>query len=164
LRKSPGGNVKGQPGKDVKMHNTTLHDTQYLHCCYNTQTRFTVMNSISTYELTTKCLLLRHAAILQAARWILNASGKLYKEYYTANFLHLYLPLRSHAPHLLTVLLLSSQTVNYVRFAFSALASSALTLLVGRQEEHLPCKNLSDEVLMWLSSCSKVHIVCIWSS
>jgi len=28
---------------------------------------------------------------------------------------------------------------------------SALTLLVGHQEEHLACKKLSDEVLAWLS-------------
>jgi len=30
-------------------------------------------------------------------------------------------------------------------------SSSALTLMVGRQEGHLACKNLSDEVLAWLS-------------
>jgi len=30
-------------------------------------------------------------------------------------------------------------------------AFSSLTLLVGRQEEHLACKKLSDEVLAWLS-------------
>jgi len=30
-------------------------------------------------------------------------------------------------------------------------AFSALTLLVGRQEEHLACKTLSDEVLALLS-------------
>ena len=47
----------------------------------------------------------------------------------------------------------------------SELAFSALTLLVGRQEEHLACKKLSNEVLaiclqrgandlhMWSSSC-----------
>ena len=34
-------------------------------------------------------------------------------------------------------------------------AFSALTLLVGCQEEHLPHKNLSDEVLVWLSSAAK---------
>jgi len=28
---------------------------------------------------------------------------------------------------------------------------NAVTLLVGRQEEHLACKTLSDEVLAWLS-------------
>ena len=28
---------------------------------------------------------------------------------------------------------------------------SALTLLVGRQEEHPACNNLSDEVMAWLS-------------
>jgi len=31
------------------------------------------------------------------------------------------------------------------------IAFSALTLLVGRQEEHPSCKNLSDEGLTWLS-------------
>jgi len=35
-------------------------------------------------------------------------------------------------------------------------AFSALTLLVGRLEEHPAC---SDEVLVWLSICSKVQIV-----
>jgi len=30
-------------------------------------------------------------------------------------------------------------------------ATSALTLLVGHQKEHLACANLSDEVLAWLS-------------
>jgi len=34
---------------------------------------------------------------------------------------------------------------------FTLLAFSASTLLVGHQEEHLACKNLSDEVLVWLS-------------
>ena len=40
---------------------------------------------------------------------------------------------------------------------------SALTLLVGRQEEHLACKT-SDEVLAWLSVWSEVQMTCIWSS
>ena len=43
-------------------------------------------------------------------------------------------------------------------------AFSALTLLVGCQEVQPACKKLIDEVLEWLSVCSKVHIVCIWSS
>jgi len=30
----------------------------------------------------------------------------------------------------------------------------ALTLLVWHQEEHLACKKLSDQVLVWLSVCS----------
>ena len=34
-------------------------------------------------------------------------------------------------------------------------AFSALTLLVGCQEEYLARKNLSDEVLVWLSSGAK---------
>jgi len=45
------------------------------------------------------------------------------------------------------------------RFAFNA-----LTLLVGRQEEHPACRKLSDEVLAWLSVWSEVQIVFIWSS
>jgi len=38
-----------------------------------------------------------------------------------------------------------------------------LTLLVGRQEWHPARKNLSDEVLAWLSVWSKVQMTCIWS-
>jgi len=41
---------------------------------------------------------------------------------------------------------------------------SALTLLVGRQEEHPACKKLSDEVLGWLFVRSEVWMICIWSS
>jgi len=42
---------------------------------------------------------------------------------------------------------------------------SALTLLVGCQEEHLACKKLSGEVLMWLSlELSKVQMICTWST
>jgi len=41
---------------------------------------------------------------------------------------------------------------------------NALTLLVGRPEEHLACKKLSDEVLVWLSVWSKVQVICIWST
>ena len=41
--------------------------------------------------------------------------------------------------------------------AFSALAFSALTLLVGRQEGHPACKKLSGEVLAWLSVWSEVQ-------
>ena len=44
------------------------------------------------------------------------------------------------------------------------IAFSVLTLLVGRQKDHPACKNLSDEVLVWLSVWSKVQTVCIWSS
>ena len=38
---------------------------------------------------------------------------------------------------------------------------SALTLLVGRQEGHPACKNLSGGVLAWLFVWSEVH-TCIW--
>ena len=37
-------------------------------------------------------------------------------------------------------------------------AFSALTLLVGCQEGHPARKNLTDEVLVWLSSLSLIHI------
>jgi len=40
---------------------------------------------------------------------------------------------------------------------------SALTLLVGRQEEHPACKKLSGGVLAWLPVWSEVQI-CIWPS
>ena len=36
-------------------------------------------------------------------------------------------------------------------------AFSALTLLVGQQEDHLACKKLSGVVLAWLSVSSEVH-------
>jgi len=40
----------------------------------------------------------------------------------------------------------------------------ALTLLVSWQEGHPACKNLSGEVLAWLSVWSEVQMICIWSS
>jgi len=40
---------------------------------------------------------------------------------------------------------------------------SALTLLVGRQEKHLACKKLNDEVLALLFVWSEVQMICIWS-
>jgi len=44
-------------------------------------------------------------------------------------------------------------------------AFSALTLLlVGRQEGRPACKNLSGEVLAWLSVWSEVQMICMWSS
>ena len=42
-------------------------------------------------------------------------------------------------------------------------AFSALTLLVGRQEEHPACKKQSGGVLVWLSVWSEVQ-TCIWPS
>jgi len=39
---------------------------------------------------------------------------------------------------------------------FSGVVFSALTLLVGRQEEHLACKKLSVDVLAWLSVWNEV--------
>jgi len=46
---------------------------------------------------------------------------------------------------------------------FCVVAFSALTLLVGHQEEHPACKNLSGGVLAWLSIWSEVQ-TCIWPS
>jgi len=43
-------------------------------------------------------------------------------------------------------------------------AFSALTQLVGRQEEHPARKKLSDGVLAWLSVWSVVQMICLWSS
>ena len=43
------------------------------------------------------------------------------------------------------------------------LGTGALTLLVGWQEGHPACKNLSSEVLAWLSVWSEVQ-TCIWPS
>ena len=40
----------------------------------------------------------------------------------------------------------------------------ALTLLVGRQEEHPACKKLSDAVLAWLSACIEVQMIWILST
>jgi len=42
-------------------------------------------------------------------------------------------------------------------------AFSALMLLVGRQEGHPARKNLSDEVLAWLSVWNEGQMICIWS-
>jgi len=59
---------------------------------------------------------------------------------------------------------------NFNPFVFSHLFSvlrgycfafSALTVLLGRQEEHPSCKRLSDEVLAWLSVWSEVQMICM---
>jgi len=55
-----------------------------------------------------------------------------------------------------------SFTLNTVGIAVFV-AFSALTLLVGRQEEHPTCKKTSGEVLAWLSVWSEVQ-TCIWPS
>jgi len=44
------------------------------------------------------------------------------------------------------------------------IAFSALTLLVWWQEWHPACKNLSGEVLEWLSVWGEVQMISIWSS
>jgi len=53
-------------------------------------------------------------------------------------------------------------TCNFCTISY-AYTFSALTLLVGQQEGHPACKNLSGGVLSWLSVWSKVQ-TCIWSS
>jgi len=50
-----------------------------------------------------------------------------------------------------------------INFICQHLAFSALMLLVGRQEGHPACKNLSGGVLAWLSIWSEVQ-TCIWPS
>jgi len=53
-------------------------------------------------------------------------------------------------------------SVTYLFFSLLFIyAFSALTLLAGRQEGHLPCKKLSGEVLAWLSVWSKVQTCVI---
>ena len=56
--------------------------------------------------------------------------------------------------------------VNCINWQYcgDCVAFSALTLLVGRQEEHLTRKRLSDGVLAWLSVWSVAQMICIWSS
>jgi len=64
-----------------------------------------------------------------------------------------------------TKLLLSSSDLVLVSVFlcvfFSVTSFSALTLLVGLQEEHPASKKLSDAVLAWLAVWSKVQMVCI---
>jgi len=55
------------------------------------------------------------------------------------------------------------RTINVSIMTVSLSAFSALTLLVGYQEEHLACKNLSDGMLAWLCVWVLVQI-CIWPS
>jgi len=55
-----------------------------------------------------------------------------------------------------------TQQCNYATLTeLTGLASSALTLLVGRQEWHPACKKQSGGVLAWLSVWSEVQ-TCIW--
>ena len=57
-----------------------------------------------------------------------------------------------------------SYTTKIIQLCLDFNAFSALTLLVGCQEEHPARKNLSDVVLAWLSIWSEVQMICIWSS
>jgi len=52
---------------------------------------------------------------------------------------------------------------HHIPFHRLLLPFSVLTLLVGCQEQHPACKNVSDELLEWLSVWNKVQMVCIWS-
>jgi len=44
------------------------------------------------------------------------------------------------------------------------MAFSDLTLLVGQQEGHPACKEMSGDVIAWLSVLSKVQMICTRSS
>jgi len=70
----------------------------------------------------------------------------------------------SPVPNLCTarhLFLLNQPVCLHSRSVLSSVAFSALTLLVGCQEE--PVKK-SDEMLMWLTVWSKTQMICIWSS
>ena len=54
-----------------------------------------------------------------------------------------------------TCALSMSHSYSFCVLSFTAVAFSALTLLVECQEGHLTHKNLTDEVLAWLSSGAK---------
>jgi len=47
---------------------------------------------------------------------------------------------------------------------FKQLVFSSLTPLAVRHVQHPACNKLSDELLAWLSVCSEVQIICVWSS
>ena len=49
-------------------------------------------------------------------------------------------------------------------YTYITSAIGALTLLVGQQEGHPACKELSGGVMTWLSVWSEMQIVCIWPS
>ena len=51
---------------------------------------------------------------------------------------------------------------NYSAVHCCLFTSSALTLLVGRHEEHPACKKLSHDVLAWLSVWNEVQMICMW--
>ena len=53
--------------------------------------------------------------------------------------------------------------LSVIYYCLVAVAVSALTLLVGRQEGHTACKKLSGGVLAWLSVWCEV-LTCIWPS
>ena len=57
----------------------------------------------------------------------------------------------------------SSTITDHIYYTNQYHPFSALTLLVGRQEGHPACKNLSGGVLAWLFVWSEVH-TCIWPS
>jgi len=64
--------------------------------------------------------------------------------------------------YVFTCLKESHATFNW-QLILQQVAFSALTLLVGRQEGHLACKNLHGGVLAWLSVWTEVQ-TCIWPS
>ena len=78
----------------------------------------------------------------------------------------------SHYPCCVIYLVLIVYRLLLLYVCLQGSAFSALTLLVGRQEEHPACKNWvmvcwthhHSSVLVLLSVWSEVQIVCIWSS
>ena len=67
------------------------------------------------------------------------------------------------AQNVLFVLVLYNYTIIIMPLFTYFNAFSALMLLVGWQEGHPARKNLSDEVLAWLSVWSEVQMTCKWS-
>jgi len=57
-----------------------------------------------------------------------------------------------------------SVTDRKILIYFAEKVVCALTLLAWHKGEHPACKKLSDEVPAWLSVCSVIDMVCIWTN
>jgi len=88
-----------------------------------------------------------------------------YREYPNSlQYMNVYWRLFGHSVYQ-TLLILASVCGSYLKGnRYMNVAFTALRLLPGLQEEHLACKKLSDEVLVWLSVWTKVQMICSWSS
>ena len=58
----------------------------------------------------------------------------------------------------------AARIMSMLILCFKCLSDVALTLFIGRQEEHPACKRFNDEVLAWLSVGIEVQMICMWSS